>query len=72
MKLNQNNQRKFNLNKQTVQRLDNGKLSNIKAGNADAEAGTTWLASAFATLTVTYTGSVTATVMVACTIADAN
>lgn len=40
MKPNQDKNRKFNLNKQTVQTLDNSKLAAINAGNAE-EAGTT-------------------------------
>ncbi|HRI21874.1 MAG TPA: class I lanthipeptide [Panacibacter sp.] len=40
MKPNQISSRKLNLNKQTVQKLDNSKLSTINAGAA-AKAGTT-------------------------------
>jgi hypothetical protein len=65
------NQKKFNLNKQTVQRLDSAKLNQIKAGDAQEEAGTTWFYSIAASITVTYTGSITGTVIVACTVADA-
>jgi hypothetical protein len=41
MKPNQDKNRKFNLNKQTVQTLDNSKLAAIKAGNADEAEHTT-------------------------------
>ncbi len=45
MKPNQDKNRKLNLNKQTIQKLDSKKLSNVYAGQAQAaEAGTTSIA----------------------------
>lgn len=64
-----NKQRKFNLDKQLVQKLDSDKLAQIKAGNAE-EAGTTFWASLIGGALVTGVAGVG--LVVACTIADAN
>lgn len=64
-----NNKRKFNLDKQLVQKLDSNKLAQVKAGNAE-EAGTTFWLSLIAGATVATTGTAGVTVVVGCTIID--